>query len=157
MKRTYLLIAISISVAIALSQPQWSEHFTLTKSVIDAGGTTATSEHFQQVSAFGQSSPLGVQSSENFALSPGFLSPRFLVSPLSPIQELVIKENQPHVNLWWEAVSGAGTYSVYRDTVATFTPDGINLLGTTTSTAYTDSNITATPAERYFYIITSSP
>jgi hypothetical protein len=150
-------IVIFLLLPVLLFAQSSSENFILTKSVIDAGGGVSSSENFNQLSAFGQPSPLGQQSSENFMLSPGFLSPRFLVSPLSPIQELVIKENQPDVNLWWEAIPGAGTYSVHRGTVSTFTPDGSNLLGTTASTSYTDTGITATTAERYFYIVTSSP
>lgn len=134
-----------------------SENFILTKSVIDAGGGVSASENFNQLSAFGQPSPLGKQSSENFMLSPGFLSPQFLVSPMSPIQELVIKENQPNINLWWEAIPGAGTYSVHRDTVSTFTPDGSNQLGTSPTNSYIDTGITSTAVERYFYIVTSSP
>ena len=134
-----------------------SKNFTLTKSVIDAGGAASSSENFSMTSAFGQPSPIGSQTSESFALSAGFLHPQFSVSPLSPIQELVIRENQPDVDLWWEAIPGAGTYSVYRDTVSEFISDGSSFIGATSSASYTDTGITATPAERYYYIVTSSP
>ena len=53
-----------------------SENFTLTKSVMDAGGGASSSANFNLVSAFGQPTPIGIQSSENFALSAGFLSPK---------------------------------------------------------------------------------
>jgi hypothetical protein len=133
-----------------------SENFILTKSVIDAGGGASSSANFNQVSAFGQPSPLGLQSSESFILSPGFLNPQFLVSPLSPIQELVIKQNQPNVNLWWERIPGAVTYRVYRDTLATFTPSPANLLDTVTDTLYTDINVIPGLQPSYFYIIRSN-
>jgi hypothetical protein len=132
-----------------------SENFILTKSVIDAEGSVSSSENFSQTSAFGQPSPLGLQSSENFILSPGFLNPQFLVSPLSPIQELVIKENQPNVNLWWEKIPRAITYNIYRDTLATFTPSEFNFLDTVSDTLYTDVNVIPSAHERYFYIVKS--
>ncbi len=134
-----------------------SENFVLTRSVIDAGGGSSSSESFEQVSAFGQSIPIGSQTSENFSLSAGFIHPVFMVSPLSPIQELVIKENQPNIDLWWEAILGAGTYSIYRDTLSGFTPSEFNFIGSTSGSSYTDTGITATPAEQYYYIVTSSP
>jgi hypothetical protein len=134
-----------------------SENFNLTKSVMDAGGGASSSENFTLISAFGQPSPLGNQFSENFLLHPGFLHPEYLVSPLSPIQELVIKENQPDVNLWWEAIPGASLYKVHRDTVSVFTTSGDNLIGTTSDTTYTDIGITATAAAQNFYIVTSVP
>ncbi len=44
------------------------------------------------------------------------------MSLLSPIQHLVIKEAQPDAVLTWEAIAGAGGYSVYRAAAINFTP-----------------------------------
>jgi hypothetical protein len=152
MKYIVLLLLIPVFVFAQAS----SENFILTKSVIDAGGSASSSANFNQVNAFSQPSPLGTQSSDNFILHPGFLNPRFLVSPVSPIQELVIKENQPNVKLWWERISGAVSYTIYRDTLATFTPGAGNLLDTVTDTLYTDVNVIPGIQPTYFYIVRSS-
>ncbi|MBL0061307.1 MAG: hypothetical protein IPP40_07430 [bacterium] len=130
-----------------------SENFTLTKSVIDAGGGASSSANFNLVSAFGQPTPVGVQTSANFTLSAGFLSPLLAVSPLSPIQHLVIKEAQPDAVLTWEAIAGAGGYSVYRAAAINFTPGPSNLVGTTTNTTFTDTNVLAGPAVQQYYIV----
>ena len=130
-----------------------SENFTLTKSVIDAGGGASSSANFNLVSAFGQPTPIGVQSSENLALSAGFLSPLLAVLPLSPIPQLVIKELQPDAVLNWEAISGAGSYSVYRAASINFIPSPSNLIGTTTNTSFTDTNVFGGPAVQQYYIV----
>lgn len=130
-----------------------SEHFTLAKSVLDAGGGTSTSENFTLVSAFGQPTPIGVQTSANFTLFAGFLSPMLQVSPLSPIQHLVIKEAQPDARLFWEHISGAGSYSIYRDTAIDFVPGPANFIGTVADTFFTDTNVFVGPLERQYYIV----
>ncbi len=130
-----------------------SETFTLTKSVIDAGGGASSSTNFNLVSAFGQPTPIGVQTSANFTLSAGFLAPSLAVSPLSPIQHLVIKEAQPDAILYWETIAGAGSYSVYRAAAIDFTPGPGNLIGTTTNATFTDTNVLAGPAVQQYYIV----
>lgn len=130
-----------------------SENYTLTKSVLDAGGGTSTSENFRLVSAFGQPTPIGVQTSTNFTLFAGFLSPMLLVSPLSPIQELVIKEAQPDARLYWEHVPGAGSYSIYRDILINFVPGPSNFVATVADTFYTDTNVFASSPEQQYYIV----
>ncbi|MBL0062620.1 MAG: hypothetical protein IPP40_14325 [bacterium] len=130
-----------------------SENFTLTKSVIDAGGGASSSTNFNLVSAFGQPTPIGVQTSANFTLHAGFLTPLLAVSPLSPIQHLVIKESQPNAILNWESISGAGSYSVYRAPAINFTPAPGNLVGTTANTTFTDTNVLAGPAVQQYYIV----
>lgn len=133
-----------------------SEHFTLAKSVIDAGGGASGSTNFTQVSAFGQPTPVGVQSSTNFVLYAGFLSPRLSVSPLSPIRQLVIKEAQPDALLFWEAIAGAASYSVYRSALIEFAPSPATLIGTTTATSFADSSVLAGPAVQQYYIVLSN-
>ncbi len=130
-----------------------SENFTLTKSVVDAGGGASSSTNFNLVSAFGQPTPIGVQSSENFNLFAGFLTPVLGVSPLSPIQELVIAPNGTNANLWWEARVGAGSYSIHRATTYEFAPTPGNLVATVTDTTYTDVGVLATPATQQYYIV----
>ncbi len=149
MKTIFLLILLPTLLWAQSS----SENFTLTKSVIDAGGGASSSTNFSLVSAFGQPTPIGVQTSENFTLSAGFLSPLLAVSPLSPIQQLVIKEAQPDAVLHWESISGAGSYSVYRAAAINFTPGPGNLVGTTASTTFTDTNVLAGPAVQQYYIV----
>jgi len=135
-----------------------SEHFTLAKSVLDAGGGTSTSENFTLVSAFGQPTPIGVQTSANFTLFAGFLSPMLMVSPLSPIQELVIKEAQPDARLYWEHVQGAGSYSIYRDVAIDFVPGPTNFVATVADTFYTDTNVfTSAPEQQYYIVRVNNP
>jgi len=130
-----------------------SENFTLTKSVLDAGGGTSTSENFRLVSAFGQPTPNGVQTSANFTLFAGFLSPMLMVSSLSPIQQLVIKEAQPDARLYWEHVQGAESYSIYRDVAIDFVPGPTNFIATVPDTFYTDTNVFVGPLARQYYIV----
>jgi hypothetical protein len=139
-----------------LAQPQQSENFRITKQVLDAGGAPSSSETFQLVSAYGQPTPIGAQTSEEFVLYAGFLNPTFAVSPLSPIQRLVIKQSQPDVILYWEPKVGAASYKIYRSTDPMFVPGPGDYVGTTTDTTYTDVNATTLPGGKYFYNVTTS-
>jgi hypothetical protein len=141
--------------ALALAQPQSSAHFRLPGSVLDAGGTAASSSNFRLVSAFGQPSPLGFESSANFRHSGGFLAPLFSVSPLSPIQHLVILAQTPNVRLHWPRVPGATQYKVYRSTEPQFTAGAANYLGTAADTTYTDANILGLSPVRNYYIVSA--
>lgn len=130
-----------------------SENFTLTKSVMDAGGGASSSANFNLVSAFGQPTPIGVQSSENFELFAGFLTPVLGVSPLSPIQELVIAPNGADALLWWETRIGAGSYSIHRATAYEFAPTPGNLIATVSDTTFTDVGVLSTPETQQYYIV----
>ncbi|MBK8129635.1 MAG: hypothetical protein IPK53_12295 [bacterium] len=130
-----------------------SENFTLTKFVMDAGGGTSSSTNFNLVSAFGQPTPIGVQTSANFDLYAGFLSPVLQVSPLSPIQRLVIKEAQPDARLFWESQAGAGSYSIHRATTINFAPGPGNFVATVADTFFTDTGVMAGPASQQYYIV----
>lgn len=130
-----------------------SEHFALAKSVLDAGGSVQSSANFELTSVVGQPTPPGRLSSASFVLYAGFLSPRFAISPLSPIQRLVILEATPNINLYWESVEGASGYSVFRDTTIDFVPSTGNLIGSTTGTAFVDTNVLAGPEFRQYYIV----
>ena len=155
MKNAFIFFIILLLPGLLLAQAQ-SENFVMTKQVQDAGGAYSVSENFQLTSAYGQPSPVGVQSSENFNLSGGFLSPIFEVLLLSPIQELVIKENQPDVILYWEPVDGANSYKIHHSDDPMFTPTALNEIGTATDTIYTDVNAVLLPLGRYFYNVTAS-
>lgn len=150
-----LLFLFLLLPALVLAQPQSSAHFRLPGSVLDGGGTAASSTNFRLVSAFGQPSPLGFESSAHFRLSGGFLAPLFSVSPFSPIQQLVILVQTPHVRLHWPRVPGATQYKVYRSTEPQFTAGAANYLGTASDTTYTDVNISSLPALRNYYIVTA--
>ena len=143
------------SAANLWAQPQQSANFAIQKSVLDAGGGVATSANFGLISAYGQPSPTGVQASTNFTLSGGFLNSMFSVSPLSPIQALVIKPMVPNVVLYWPPVNTATGYEVYRSTDPRFVPGPMNLLGTTSDTTFTDNNIVGLTVARNYYIVTA--
>ena len=132
----------------------------MTKQVIDAGGGASSSTNFQLYSAFGQTTPIGVQSSENFTLYAGFLTPTFAVSPLSPIQTLVITidltQNPPGTILSWQPIPAAISYKIYRDVDSRFIPGAGNLIGTVTGTAFTDAGALGLPLGKYFYSVTAS-
>jgi hypothetical protein len=150
-----ILLVLMIVTSVALAQPQQSANFVMQISVLNAGGTAGRSANFRLVSAFGQPSPVGLQSSAHFSLSGGFLSPVAGVSPLSPVRALVILQNVPNVNLFWLRVHGATSYKVYRDTTVLFIHSPVNLLGTTSDTLYVDTNITGQAAIKYYYIVTA--
>ena len=153
------ILILLVLPALVWAQPQQSENFRITKSVLDAGGGPSRSANFQMTSAFGQPTPIGLSSSANFVLSAGFLSPTFSSSPLSPISNLVIKRMPAlsmNMQLDWGAIPGANTYYIYRDTNPLFTPVPGNLVGTVPTNQFIDVNAVGLPAVKYYYIITSS-
>jgi len=155
MKKTFLIFAFMLVPGLLLAQPQ-SENFVMAKQVLDAGGAASVSENFALYSAYGQPSPIGVQSSETFVLSGGFLSPMFAVSPVSPIQQLVILQDQPDVILFWEPIAGANSYIIYRSDDPMFTPNPMYEVGTASDTTFTDADAVTLPLGKYFYIVTAS-
>jgi len=162
MRRIFIsLLIISVFQLFSISgyvfaQPQQSENFQITKSVVDAGGAASSSENFNLYSAFGQPTPVGFQTSENFRLWAGYLSPTFEISPLSPIQALVILTEQPNVLLAWDRVEAANSYKIYRDTTATFTPSAMNFVDAVGDTSYLDMTALGLPPTKHFYIVTAS-
>ncbi|MBM3324225.1 MAG: hypothetical protein FJY66_01005 [Calditrichaeota bacterium] len=86
----------------------------------------------------------------------GFLNPTFAVSPLSPIQALVIKQSQPDVILYWEPIAGAASYKIYRSLDPMSIPGPGDFIGTANDTTYTDVNATTLPGGKYFYNVTAS-
>jgi hypothetical protein len=155
MKKVFLIIAFVLAPVLLLAQSS-SEDFQITKQVLDAGGAASVSETFALYSAYGQPSPIGVQASESFTLSGGFLSPMFAVSPVSPIQELVILQDQPDVILYWEPIQGANSYIIYRSDDPMFTPDPMYEIGTASDTTFTDEDAATLPLGKYFYLVTAS-
>lgn len=153
--KVLLLAVLLVGAVAAFAQPQQSENFRITKSVLDAGGGLSTSANFRLVSAFGQPSPLGEQASANFVLHAGFLSPALELSPLSPVQALVIQQQGLNAFLSWNAVAGAGLYRIYRSTTPAFVPGPGNLVGSTAGTTFTDSGVISLPALRHYYVITA--
>jgi hypothetical protein len=155
MKGISCVFALMLVPCLLLAQPQ-SENFVMTKQVLDAGGAASVSESFTLYTAYGQPSPIGVQASETFILSGGFLSPRFAVSPVSPIQELVILQDQPDVVLFWEPIQGANSYIIYRSDDPMFTPGPGDEIGIAPDTTFTDTDAATLPLGKYFYIVTAS-
>ena len=163
MRRVFILgLLLSVFQLFSLSaflfaQPQQSENFRITKSVIDAGGAAGASTDFRLYSAFGQSTPVGAQSSEDFLLYAGYLSPSLAVHPLSPIQDLVIHIVPPDARLHWNPVVGAERYKVFRNTVAGFAPSPSDLIATVADTFFVDVNAcTLLPGLTYFYCVEAS-
>jgi hypothetical protein len=155
MRSVLISLSILMSAAALLAQPQQSANFRITKSVLDASGGYSASTNFRLQSALGQPTPVGVASSANFVLTSGFLSPSFAVSPLSPIQRLVILPQNPNVLLSWERITGAAHYKVYRSTDPLFAPSPTSLLGTAADTSFTDLNVIPGPNLRDYYIVTA--
>ena len=160
MKTILILILVALLCAATLfAQPQQSENFRITKSVLDAGGGASSSANFQLVSAFGQPTPIGVSSSTNFTLHAGFLTPAFGVAPTSPIQDLVIMRVaglSNDVQLDWSAIPGATLYTIYREANPNFIPGPANQIGTSATNTFTDIGAVALPAVKYFYNVTWS-
>jgi hypothetical protein len=153
MKWIFLLLFAASSV---LAQPQQSESFCIAKAVLDGSGALSASPDFQLTCAFGQPSPLGLQSSADFTLSGGFLSPQLFVSPLSPIQNLVIAYVAPDAILHWRRISGAHSYTIYRAADMIFAPGPSNLVGGSADTSYIESNILNLTSTRNYYIVVAS-
>jgi hypothetical protein len=141
---------------LVLAQPPQSENFRIAKSVIDAGGAASSSTDFRLTSVLGQPSPLGWQSSSDFRLSGGFLAPMLAISPLSPIQDLVIQYAMPNAILRWGRISGARSYRIYRATNPLFTADTTNRIGVSADTSYADLNILSLTDSRQYYAIRAS-
>jgi hypothetical protein len=155
MKSLCIMIAVVAFASLLSAQPQQSTDFRITKSVVDAGGTLSTSADFRLTSAFGQPSPLGPQQSADFVLYPGFLSPA-AISPLSPIQALVILTEQPDILLAWERIASAHSYKIYRSDDPEFTAAPGNYLTAVADTFFVDEDIITQPPVRYYYIIAAS-
>jgi hypothetical protein len=155
MKKIFLIVAFVLAPILLLAQSS-SEDFQITKQVLDAGGAPSSSADFQLISAYGQPTPLGAQTSQDFVLYAGFLNPTFAVSPLSPIQALVILQSQPDVILYWEPIAGAASYEIYRSLDPMFVPGPGDHIGTATDTTYTDVNATTLAGGKYFYNVTAS-
>lgn len=143
-----------------MAQPQQSENFRITKSVLDAGGGASSSANFNLVSAFGQPTPVGVQSSANFVLYAGFLTPDFGPGVLNSIDSLVIMRQaglSANMQLDWKAIAGATQYKVYRDTFATFAPTPATLIGTSATTQFVDVGAVSLPLPlKRYYIVTAA-
>jgi len=150
-----LAILFLVLPILAMAQSQ-SEQFALTQSVLDVAGGVSSSPSQSAISAFGQPTPTGLQSSPSFGLHAGFLSSSLFVSPLSPIQRLVIKEAQPDAQLYWESHTGAGSYSIYRASDINFSPGPGYLVATVVDTFYTDAGVLSGPALQQFYIVVSN-
>jgi hypothetical protein len=149
------LFVVALLPVLALAQPQQSENFRIAKSVLDGGGGPSSSASFQLVSAYAQPSPLGIQTSTNFILSGGFLSPTFEVSPVSPVQALVIQPIGVDVHLCWRPIGGADYYKIYRSTNVTTLPSPGDSIGFSTDTTFTDIGACLLPAVRYYYAVTT--
>ncbi len=152
------LIAVLVVCAVVIAQPQQSENFRITKSVLDAGGGASSSANFNLVSAFGQPTPIGVQTSENFTLYAGFLSPTFAIAALNDVDSLVIQRlagPSANMRLAWKPVAGAVSYNVYRSTNALFVHGPATLIGSSATTQYDDLGAVNLAPVQHFYLVTA--
>ncbi|MBI5058867.1 hypothetical protein HZB60_03665 [candidate division KSB1 bacterium] len=153
------IIVLLFAASCVLAQPQQSENFRIAKSVIDAGGGASASTDFRLVSAFGQPSPIGAQSSESFHLYAGFLSPVFAAGELNPIDDLVIRRQAgptANVLLHWGRIAHAAQYKIYRSTDPLFVPGPSSQIGVVVDTSFTDVGALGLPAWRYYYAVTAA-
>jgi hypothetical protein len=151
-----LIFSMLLTEVSAYGQPQQSANFHITKSVLDASGGSSASANFRLISSVGQPSPVGLQSSATFNLSGGFLSPQFMISPLSPIQDLVIMYMAPDAILHWGRQAGTQSYKIYRATDPLFTPAAGNYVGAAADTVFADVNALSLPDARYYYSVATS-
>jgi len=150
-----ILLALLLTPSILFGQPQQSTDFRIIRSVIDGGGTNGVSQDFRLTSAYSQPSPLGLSRSVDFVLSSGFLASMLSVSPLSPIQDLVIFYDAPYARLNWSPQARAHSYKIYRDTNPLFVPDSLTFLAATTDTFFVDTHVPSPPKRHYYYAATA--
>jgi hypothetical protein len=153
-------VAVSLSVMFALTicvghlllaQPS-SDNYILKKWVISSGGGSMSSDNYQAVAVIGQSSPPGVSSSANYTLYSGFLQPIWGL----PGEALVwIWTDTVNVYIDWDDVFNATSYNVYRASHPGVTATPGNLIGTSATSNYTDTNAVA-DSVKFFYLVTCS-
>jgi hypothetical protein len=149
------IVALLFSAAAFADQPQRG-NLRLSKHVLAGGGEFSSSQVFRMHGVMCPSTPVGVSSDNQFFVHAGYMEPTFQVSPLSPIQDLVI-ERLPatgYVHLSWAAVPSAAYYVIYRDSYHDFVPGPASRIATTSSNSFTDVNTLALPARTYFYVVT---
>jgi hypothetical protein len=147
------IISVFAISCIVVAQPH-SDNYILKKWAISSGGGSMSSDNYQAVAIVGQSSPPGVSSSANYTLYSGFLGPIFGGAPGSAL--VWIWTDSVNVYIDWEDVPDATTYHIYRSIDPTFVPGPGNLVGSTTSSEYTDLGAGETLNVKYFYIIVCS-
>ena len=150
---TLLLVMVVISmVCTALAQPQ-SDNYILKKWAISSGGGSASSDNYQAVVIVGQSSPPGVSTSENYTLYSGYLQPIFAGgAPGAPL--VWVWTDSANVYLDWEDVPNATSYYIYRGSEPGVILDPGNLIGTSATSDYTDTDAVA-DSVKFFYLITA--
>ena len=146
-----LIVLIGIG-CITYAQPQ-SDNYILKKWAISSGGGSASSENYQAVVIVGQSSPPGVSTSENYTLYSGYLQPIFGGgAPGAPL--VWVWTDSVNVYLDWEDVPNATSYYIYRGSDPGVIVDPGNLIGTSGTSDYTDTNAAA-DSVKFFYLITA--
>jgi hypothetical protein len=149
---TSIVIIFTICVALPiLAQPQ-SDNYILQKWAISSGGGSASSDNYHAIMVVGQSSPPGTSTSENYTLYSGYLQPLFG----APGAALVwVWTDSANVYLDWDDVSNATSYNIYRASNPGVTAIPGNLLGTSATSNYTDTNAVA-DSVKFFYLVTCS-
>jgi hypothetical protein len=153
MKKAICFILIMAMPILLFAQPH-SDNYILKKWAIASGGGSMSSTNYQAVVITGQSSPPGVSSSTNYTLYSGFLGPIFAGAPGSAL--VWIWTDSVDVYLDWEDVPNANTYYIYRSLDPAFIPGSGNLIGSNSSSDYTDHDAVNDPNAKYFYKITCS-
>ena len=147
-----VIVILTISfVPLLIAQPS-SDNYILKKWAISSGGGSMSSDNYQAVAVIGQSSPPGASSSTNYTLFSGYLQPLFG----TPGAALVwVWTDSANGDLDWDNVPNATSYNIYRanDPGVTVVPS--NLIGTSATSNYTDTNAVA-DSVKFFYLVTCS-
>ncbi len=147
-----IVLMLVVCITTLLTAQPSSDNYILKKWAISSGGGSMSSDNYQAVAVIGQSSPPGTSSSTNYTLFSGYLQPLFG----APGAALVwVWTDSANVYLDWDDVPNATSYNIYRanDPGVTVVPG--NLIGTSATSNYTDTNAVA-DSVKFFYLVTCS-
>jgi hypothetical protein len=145
------LIILGLS-SLLFAQPH-SDNYILKKWAISSGGGAMSSDNYNAVAIIGQSSPPGLSTSSNYHLYSGFLQPIWAL-PGSALVWIWTIGNDVHLD--WEDVAHAHTYYIYRSETPDVEITPGNLVGSSTTSDYIDTDGVSVTGGKYFYRITCS-
>ena len=147
-----IVLMLVVCITTLLTAQPSSDNYILKKWAISSGGGSMSSENYQAVAVIGQSSPPGTSTSTNYTLFSGYLQPLFG----APGAALVwVWTDGGNVYLDWDEVPNATSYNIYRANNPGVTVAPGNLIGTSATSEYTDTNAAA-DSVKFFYLVTCS-
>ena len=148
------ILSLMVCFAQILSAQPSSDNYILKIWAISSGGGSASSDNYQAVMVVGQSSPPGTSTSDNYTLYSGYLQPIFAAgAPGAPLVWVWTVNTDVHLD--WEDVPDATSYNIYRGSYPGVIVDPSNLIGTSATSNYTDTNAAA-DSVKFFYLITAN-